>query len=181
MHPSRHVRANTSLHTRKQAHLQQHRVFPALTWAAVAAVWRRRDSSHRHRATIRAISIGFSRYLLCKEEWKRMKSSGRLSSCGWNFANLKLNSPQIECYIYYTKQQNKGFRARLQSVGDEGEKRRQVWWAVLLWKTARSSECLDSELSWAYREATSYVQENSTMAKPLTLKSKSHLPMRGPG
>lgn len=52
-----------------------------------------------------------------------MKSSGRLSSCGWNFANLKLNSPQIECYIYYTEQQNKGFRARLQSVGDEGEKK----------------------------------------------------------
>lgn len=37
-----------------------------LTWAAVAAVCRRRDSSQRQRATMRAISIGFSRYLLCK-------------------------------------------------------------------------------------------------------------------
>lgn len=38
----------------------------ALTWAAVAAVWRSRDSSQRQRATMRAISIGFSKYLLCK-------------------------------------------------------------------------------------------------------------------
>lgn len=37
-----------------------------LTWAAVAAVWSSRDSSHRQRATMRAISIGFSKYLLCK-------------------------------------------------------------------------------------------------------------------
>lgn len=37
-----------------------------LTWAAVAAVWRSRDSSQRQRATMRAISIGFSKYLLCK-------------------------------------------------------------------------------------------------------------------
>lgn len=46
---------------------------------------------------------------------------------------------------------------------------------------AQAAECLDSELSWAYREATSYVQEISTMVKHLTFKSKSHLPMRGPG
>lgn len=53
------------VHT-KEAHVNSARFFPGLTWAAVAAVWRRRDSSHRQRATIRAISIGFSRYLLCK-------------------------------------------------------------------------------------------------------------------
>ena len=53
------------VHT-KEAHVNSACFFPGLTWAAVAAVWRRRDSSHRQRATIRAISIGFSRYLLCK-------------------------------------------------------------------------------------------------------------------
>ena len=36
---------------------------------------------------------------------------------------------------------------------------------------------LDSELSWSYRGVTDFVKEYPTMvSKPLTLKSKSHLP-----
>lgn len=125
--------------------------FPGLTWAAVAAVWRRRDSSHRHRATIRAISIGFSRYLLYREERRRMESSGRLRRCGPNLADLKLNS-KIERDIYYMKQQNKGLQAWLQSARDEGEKQRKAVMLSCTTERGGTSDCLDSLLSWSYRE-----------------------------
>lgn len=66
--PNKHFSASVTLLMINLGHIDVQWVYPKplSTCATVEAVWSSRCSSHRQRATMRAISIGFSRYLLCR-------------------------------------------------------------------------------------------------------------------
>lgn len=85
-------KARTSSYTWRKHILTALASSQAPTWAAVAAVWRRRDSSHRQRATPGQSPLASQG--ICSGKWgdKENENQQQLRRCGPNFANLKLTS-----------------------------------------------------------------------------------------